>query len=194
MKRFFDLFLCLFATIVLAIPCLMIALLVRSTSSGPALYWSDRVGRNNMIFKMPKFRSMLVGTPAVATHLLTNPKAHLTPIGAFLRKTSLDELPQLWSILRGEMSFVGPRPEVRKYVDLYNAEQMKVLDVRPGITDLASIEFRNENEILSEQNEPDNYYINVIMPKKLQINLEYLKQRNLMKDICIILRTFIAIL
>ena len=110
MKRLFDLVLALLAAMVLLWPVLLVALAVRVTSRGPALYWSDRVGRNNVIFKMPKFRSMRVGTPAVATHLLADPKSHLTPIGSFLRKSSLDELPQLWSILVGDMSFVGPRP------------------------------------------------------------------------------------
>ena len=108
MKQIFDLFLALLATVVLAMPVLLVAVAVRLTSPGPALYWSDRVGRHNQLFKMPKFRSMMVGTPVVATHLLADPKDHLTPIGGFLRKSSLDELPQLWSILVGNMSFVSP--------------------------------------------------------------------------------------
>ncbi len=110
MKRIFDLLLALAAAVVLAVPVFLVAVAVRLTSAGPALYWSDRVGRHNKLFKMPKFRSMRVGTPAVATHLLADPKAHLTPIGNFLRKSSLDELPQLWSILVGDMSFVGAAP------------------------------------------------------------------------------------
>ena len=110
MKRVFDIFLGCLAALILFVPVLLVAIAVRLTSKGPALYWSDRVGRNNVIFKMPKFRSMRVGTPAVATHLLGDAQAHLTPIGSFLRKSSLDELPQLWSILAGDMSFVGPRP------------------------------------------------------------------------------------
>ena len=110
MKRLFDLVLAVLAAIVLAVPILLVALAVKLTSRGPALYWSDRVGRHNRIFRMPKFRSMRVDTPAVATHLLKDPKVYLTPIGSFLRRSSLDELPQLWSILVGDMSFVGPRP------------------------------------------------------------------------------------
>lgn len=110
MKRLFDILLAIFASLLLSVPVLLVALAVRLTSRGPVLYWSDRVGRDNKLFKMPKFRSMRVGTPAVATHLLPDPDVWLTPIGSFLRKTSLDELPQLWSILVGEMSFVGPRP------------------------------------------------------------------------------------
>ena len=108
MKRFFDIVLAVGLGLIALLPCLVIAILVRATSRGPAIYWSDRVGRDNRLFRMPKFRSMLVGTPAVATHLLTNAHSRLTPIGAFLRKSSLDELPQLWSVLRGDMSFVGP--------------------------------------------------------------------------------------
>jgi O-antigen biosynthesis protein WbqP len=117
-KRFFDLLLALAAAVVLAVPVLLVALAVRLTSPGPALYWSDRMGLHNKLFKMPKFRSMRVGTPAVATHLLADAKAHLTPIGSFLRKSSLDELPQLWSILVGDMSFVGPRPALFNQHDL----------------------------------------------------------------------------
>jgi O-antigen biosynthesis protein WbqP len=118
LKRVFDLFVGGVAALVLALPIAVVALLVRLTSPGPALYWSDRVGRNNAIFRMPKFRSMRVGTPAVATHLLVDPKSHLTPIGSFLRKSSLDELPQLWNILVGDMSFVGPRPALFNQDDL----------------------------------------------------------------------------
>lgn len=120
MKRLFDLILTVCATVVLILPLGLVGLLVRLTSKGPVLYWSDRVGRNNLIFRMPKFRTMQVGTPAVATHLLADPAAHLTPIGSFLRKSSLDELPQLWNILKGDMSFVGPRPALFNQEDLIN--------------------------------------------------------------------------
>ena len=121
MKRLFDLGLALCAAAILLVPVLLVALAVRLTSAGPALYWSDRVGRHNRIFRMPKFRSMRTDTPAVATHLLTDPAKYLTPIGPFLRKSSLDELPQLWSILKGDMSFVGPRPPLRLYVERFPA-------------------------------------------------------------------------
>jgi O-antigen biosynthesis protein WbqP len=113
MKRLFDLFLAAVAALILVVPCVFLAILIKMTSPGPILYWSDRVGRHNTIFKMPKFRSMRVGTPAVATHLLSNPENFLTPIGSFLRKSSLDELPQLWSIIKGDMSFVAPRSITR---------------------------------------------------------------------------------
>ncbi len=127
MKRVFDICLGCLAALILFVPVLLVAIAVRLTSKGPALYWSDRVGRNNVIFKMPKFRSMQVGTPAVATHLLADAQAHLTPIGSFLRKSSLDELPQLWSILAGDMSFVGPRPA------LFNQQDLIALRTAQGV-------------------------------------------------------------
>ena len=130
MKRLFDVVLVVLAAIVLALPVLLVALTVKLTSRGPALYWSDRVGRHNRIFRMPKFRSMRVDKPAVATHLLQDPKAWLTPIGSFLRKSSLDELPQLWSILVGDMSFVGPRPA------LFNQDDLVALRTAAGVHEL----------------------------------------------------------
>ena len=126
MKRILDLLLGVLVGSLMLVPLVIVAIAVRVTSKGPALYWSDRVGRNNVIFKMPKFRSMLVGTPSVATHLLGNPRAHLTPIGSFLRKSSLDELPQLWSILAGDMSFVGPRPALFNQQDLITLRTKKM--------------------------------------------------------------------
>jgi len=133
--RLFDLALAASATIILLVPIALVALLVKLTSKGPILYWSNRVGRHNTLFSMPNFRSMRVGTPAVATHLLTNPIAHLTPIGGFLRKSSLDELPQLWSILKGDMSFVGPRPALFNQDDLIQLRtQCGVDKLRPGLT------------------------------------------------------------
>ena len=130
MKRAFDLLLASVAALILLVPVLLVAALVRLTSRGPALYWSDRVGRHNTIFRMPKFRSMRIGTPAVATHLLEDPDRYLTPIGSFLRKSSLDELPQLWSILRGDMSFVGPRPA------LFNQHDLIALRTAQGVHEL----------------------------------------------------------
>ena len=135
LKRIFDLFLFLCLVLVLLFPILLIAILVRLTSRGPALYWSDRVGVNNQIFRMPKFRTMRIDTPAVATHLLSNPNEYLTPIGPFLRKWSLDELPQLWSVLKGDMSFVGPRPALFNQDDLIALRTEKgVHRLIPGIT------------------------------------------------------------
>lgn len=166
------------AAAILLVPIALIALLVRLTSSGPALYWSDRVGRHNKIFKMPKFRSMRVGTPAVATHLLTNPKVHLTPIGSFLRKSSLDELPQLWSILVGDMSFVGPRPALfnqDELIDLRTENGVHVLV--PGLTGWAQVNGRDELPIF----------------QKVALDVEYLKRRSLWLDIRILWLTFLKV-
>ena len=179
MKRAFDVCLALFAGFVLAGPIVLIALLVRLTSNGPVLYWSDRVGRHNKIFKMPKFRSMRVGTPAVATHLLTNPNAYLTPIGPFLRKTSLDELPQLWSILKGDMSFVGPRPALFNQHDLIALRtQSGVHELMPGLTGWAQVNGRDELPI----------------PAKVAYDAEYLKRRSLWFDVRILWLTFVQVL
>lgn len=179
MKRVFDLLLAVAAAAVLALPVLLVALAVRLTSPGPALYWSDRVGRNNKIFKMPKFRSMRVGTPAVATHLLADPKAHLTPIGSFLRKSSLDELPQLWSILVGDMSFVGPRPALFNQHDLIGLRtQLGVHALVPGLTGWAQVNGRDELPI----------------PDKVRLDAAYLEKKSLGFDIRILWLTFIKVL
>lgn len=179
MKRLFDLTIGLCATIFLALPILLVAILVRLTSPGPALYWSDRVGKGNRIFQMPKFRSMRVGTPAVATHLLNDPKVYLTPIGSFLRKSSLDELPQLWSILKGDMSLVGPRPALFNQDDLITlrAEQ-GVQNLVPGLTGWAQINGRDELPI----------------PEKVKLDVEYLQRRSLAFDIQILWLTFVKVL
>lgn len=179
MKRLFDLLLGLCAAVILALPTLVIALLVRLTSSGPALYWSDRVGKGNAIFRMPKFRSMRVGTPAVATHLLKDPNAHLTPIGSLLRKSSLDELPQLWSILKGDMSFVGPRPALFNQDDLIELRtQYGVHELGPGLTGWAQVNGRDELPI----------------PEKVKLDVEYLHRRSLWFDIRILWLTFVKVL
>lgn len=159
MKRLFDLILAVCAALVLVLPIVLVALLVKLTSKGPVLYWSDRVGRNNTIFKMPKFRSMRVETPAVATHLLADPSVYLTPIGSFLRKTSLDELPQLWSILKGDMSFVGPRPALFNQDDLIELRAQKGIHrLTPGLTGWAQINGRDELPIPIKV-EFDHYYL-----------------------------------
>jgi O-antigen biosynthesis protein WbqP len=159
-KRLFDLMLALSAALVLVLPVLVVSLAVRLTSSGAALYWADRVGQGNKIFKMPKFRSMRIGTPAVATHLLPDPKMYLTPIGSFLRKSSLDELPQLWSILMGDMSFVGPRPALFNQHDLIALRtQVGVHALTPGLTGWAQINGRDELPI-PDKVALDVYYLN----------------------------------
>jgi O-antigen biosynthesis protein WbqP len=179
MKRLFDLILACVAALVLLPPLLLVAIAVRVTSKGPALFWSDRVGSNNVIFKMPKFRSMLVGTPAVASHLLVNPRAHLTPIGSFLRKSSLDELPQLWSILMGDMSFVGPRPA------LYNQQDLIALRTKhgvhrlvPGLTGWAQVNGRDDLPI----------------PDKVKLDVAYLERRSFAFDIRILWMTFVKVI
>ena len=179
MKRLFDLILALCVAVVLFIPIILTAVAVRLTSPGPALYWSNRVGRNNQIFRMPKFRSMRIGTPAVATHLLVDPKAHLTPIGSFLRKSSLDELPQLWSILTGDMSFVGPRPALFNQDDLIALRtDCGVHQLVPGLTGWAQVNGRDELPI----------------PQKVALDTEYLKNKSLWMDVKILWLTFIKVL
>ena len=179
MKRIVDLLLALAAVAVLSMPVLLVARLVRLTSPGPALYWSDRVGRHNKIFKMPKFRSMRVGTPAVATHLLADPRAHLTPIGSFLRKSSLDELPQLWSILVGDMSFVGPRPALFNQHDLIELRtRLGVHELVPGLTGWAQINGRDELPI----------------SEKVTLDVEYLHRKSLWFDIRILWLTFVKVI
>ena len=179
MKRFFDLILVLFAGFVLLLPVLLVAIAVRLTSKGPALYWSDRVGRNNVIFKMPKFRSMQVGTPAVATHLLADARSHLTPIGSFLRKSSLDELPQLWSILAGDMTFVGPRPALFNQQDLITLRTKQgVHTLVPGLTGWAQVNGRDELPI----------------PEKVKLEVAYLQRQSLWFDIRILWLTFVKVL
>ncbi len=179
MKRLFDLALGLFAAISLVVPILFVALLVRLTSIGPALYWSDRVGKDNKIFKMPKFRTMQVGTPAVATHLLQYPEVYLSPIGPFLRKSSLDELPQLWSILKGDMSFVGPRPALYNQDDLIALRTVVgVHELKPGLTGWAQVNGRDE----------------LAIPLKVQLDTEYLHRCSLRFDLWIIWLTFLKVL
>jgi O-antigen biosynthesis protein WbqP len=178
-KRLFDLAMSLVAGLLLALPLLLIALLVRLTSEGPALYWSDRVGRNNTLFRMPKFRSMYLGTPPVATHMLKNPSAHLTPLGSFLRRTSLDELPQLWSILKGEMSFVGPRPALFNQDDLIALRtEAGVHALVPGLTGWAQINGRDELPI----------------PEKVQFDAEYLRRRSFGFDLRILCLTALRVI
>lgn len=178
MKRLLDLLLACTALGVLAVPLMVVALLVKLTSPGPALYWSDRVGQHNQLFRMPKFRSMRTDTPAVATHLLNDPHRYLTPIGQFLRKSSLDELPQLWCIISGNMSFVGPRPALFNQYDLIElrtARQVHLL--RPGLTGWAQINGRDELPI----------------PEKVQLDAEYQQRQSLSFDLLILWRTFLQV-
>lgn len=178
MKCFFDILLAVLASILLFIPVLLVGLAVKFSSKGPALYWSDRVGINNTIFKMPKFRSMKVDTPAVATHLLDDPKSMLTPIGDFIRKSSLDELPQLWCILKGDMSFVGPRPALFNQDDLVALRTAKgVHHIIPGLTGWAQVNGRDELPI----------------PQKVALDVEYLERQSFFFDIEILWLTFMKV-
>lgn len=178
-KRLFDIFLALIASIILFVPFIIVALAVKITSKGPVLYWSSRVGKNNTLFQMPKFRSMRVGTPAVATHLLENPESLLTPIGSFIRKSSLDELPQLWCILNGDMSFVGPRPALYNQDDLIaQRTDAGVHLLIPGLTGWAQINGRDELPI----------------PQKVALDREYLEKHSFFLDLQIIFLTFLKVI
>jgi len=177
-KRAFDLVLAVALFAVVAVPFVLIAALVRLTSAGPALYWSDRVGRDNVIFRMPKFRTMRIGTPPVATHLLPNPKEYLTPFGTFLRKTSLDELPQLLSILAGHMSFVGPRPALFNQHDLVALRtEAGVHRLVPGLTGWAQVNGRDELSI----------------PAKVKLDVEYLERRSFGLDLKVLWLTAVKV-
>lgn len=179
MKRLIDLLLALLASLLLALPVLLIALWVKATSPGPVLYWSDRVGRNNALFRMPKFRSMRIDTPEVATHLLENPSQWLTPIGSFLRRSSLDELPQLWNILRGDMSLVGPRPALHNQYDLIALRtRAGVHTLRPGLTGWAQINGRDE----------------IPIEQKVALDTWYLQHCSRTLDATILLRTIFSVL
>lgn len=167
---------------------------IKINSKGPSLYIQKRVGLNGRDFDLYKFRTMAVDSDKSGLLTVGGRDPRITSIGYYLRKFKLDELPQLINVLKGEMSFVGPRPEVRKYVDLYNEKQEQVLSVRPGITDVASIKYKDENEILQGHEDPEEYYIRKIMPDKIEMNLEYLNDRSFLKDVKVILHTFFAIL
>ena len=179
MRQIFDLFASVILLLSLVIVALFIAIAIRLTSKGPVLYWSERIGKNNKIFKMPKFRSMLSGTPAVATHILDNPDSYLSPIGSFLRSSSLDELPQLFSVLRGDMSFVGPRPALYNQDDLITLRTQKGVDrLLPGITGWAQVNGRDELSI----------------PDKVALDVEYLNRQSFWFDMKILWMTFLKVI
>lgn len=193
MKRIFDIVASGIGLILLSPLFVILAIWIKCDSIGPVFYKQVRVGRNNMDFQLFKFRSMRVGSDKKGLITVGGHDPRITRSGYYIRKYKLDEFPQLINVFKGDMSLVGPRPEVRKYVDMYTEEQMHVLDVRPGITDLASIWYRNENELLERVNDPDKYYIEVIMPDKLRINLEYVARHSFTFDIRLIFQTFRAI-
>lgn len=189
MKRLFDIVFSFFGLVFLSWLFVFVALWVGLSSKGGVFYRQRRVGRCNRDFTIYKFRSMRVNSDRQGLLTIGGRDGRITKAGVFIRKYKLDELPQLFNVLRGDMSFVGPRPEVRKYVELYTEEQKKVLTVRPGITSMSSIKYRNENEILSRSDNPEQYYIGVIMQDKLAIELDYLEQRSLLTDIKVIFQT-----
>ena len=193
-KKLFDITASLFGIILLSPVFLLIAVWIKADSKGPVFYRQKRVGKDNSDFELIKFRTMRTGSDKGSLLTVGGRDPRITRSGYYLRKFKLDELPQLFNILSGDMSFVGPRPEVRKYVDLYNDDQRKVLSALPGITDVASIKYRNENELLEQAADPEEYYINSVMPDKLKLNLDYISRRTFLSDMKVILKTFSAIL
>ncbi len=193
-KRLFDLVISSLGLIALSPLLLLTALLIKFDSKGRVLYSQERVGKGGRLFKLLKFRTMVVNADKEAAITVGRRDPRITKIGYYLRKYKLDELPQLINVLIGEMSLVGPRPELKKFVDLYSREQRRVIEVKPGITDYASIEFRNENHLLEGKADPIAFYIKEVMPQKLMLNLKYLKNQSLWTDCKIIMRTILLVL
>jgi len=189
MKRIFDLFFSILGLILLLPFFLIIAILIKLDSKGTIFYLQERIGKNGIPFKIFKFRTMVEDADKKGLLSLGKKDNRITRVGRFLRKTKFDELPQLINVLKGDMSFVGPRPEVKKYTDLYTDKQRKILEVRPGITDYASLKYIDEEQILGDSTNPEKTYVEKIMQDKININLEYLQNRNLLQDIKLIFET-----
>ncbi len=194
LKRVFDIVVSFIGLVILSPLFIILAIVIVSDSKGPVFFKQTRVGRNGVLFKIYKFRTMIEDAEAKGMQLTVGDDSRITNVGAFLRKTKIDELPQLINVLKGEMSFVGPRPEVPKYVELYTEDQRQVLMVRPGITDLASIEYRNESALLATTDNPEKVYLEEIIPGKLELNRKYIVNMSLAIDMRIIMRTISAIL
>ncbi len=188
-KRLFDIVASLFGIIIMCIPMIIIAIAIKLDSKGPVFFKQKRVKKDNKDFTILKFRTMVVDAEKLGMKITVGNDPRITKVGGFLRKTKLDEFPQLFNVLIGDMSFVGPRPEVRKYVDMYSESDKDILKIRPGITDLASIKYRNESEVLDKSDDPEKTYIEEIMPNKIELNREYIENINLLNDIKIILKT-----
>jgi len=188
-KRIFDIFFSFLGLVLLSPFFIVLAVVIKLDSKGGAFYRQSRVGKRGVDFSLYKFRSMSIGADQNGLLTIGGNDHRITKVGAFIRKYKLDELPQLINVLFGKMSLVGPRPEVRKYVDLYSMEQLQVLQVKPGITDYASIEYVNENELLGKSNNPEATYINEVMPAKLQLNLKYIDEMGFVTDVKIIFAT-----
>lgn len=189
MKRLFDIFFSFFGLLVISPFLLIIILFVILESRGSIFYTQNRVGKNNVDFRLFKIRTMYKNADKKGLLTVGQRDARITRVGYFLRKYKIDEFPQLFNILIGDMSFVGPRPEVRKYVDMYTEEQLQVLEVKPGLTDFASLEYYNENEILSTFDDPEKGYIDFVMPDKIRLNLDYIKRQSFALDLQIIFQT-----
>lgn len=192
-KRLFDIFFSFFGLLFLSPLFLILSLFIVLDSRGSAFYRQRRVGKGNVDFSLLKFRTMELGADKKGLLTLGLSDSRVTKIGRFLRKYKMDELPQLFNILKGEMSFVGPRPDVRKYVDLYSPEQLKVLEVKPGLTDYASIEYIDESDLLARSNNPEKTYIEVVMSDKIKLNFKYIQEQNLQTDILILFKTIFKI-
>ena len=190
--RCFDVLFAFLGIVILLPFFIVIALLIKLTSAGSILFKQNRVGKNNADFKLFKFRTMQINAESKGQLTVGGRDSRITNVGYFLRKFKLDELPQLFNVLNGTMSLVGPRPEVRKFVNFYTIEQKKVLLVLPGITDFASIEFRNENELLANATNPEQYYIEVIMPKKIDLNKQFIENRTLKNYFSILFTTVLT--
>lgn len=188
-KRIFDIISSILGLILFSPFLIIISILILIDSKGGIFFKQQRVGKNNIDFSLLKFRTMKVDSEKQGQLTISNKDSRITKVGSFLRKYKLDEIPQLINVLKGEMSVVGPRPEVRKYVNLYTPEQLKVLTVKPGLTDLASLKYINENEILSKSSTPEKTYIEEIMQEKLKLNMEYIAKNNLWFDIQLIFKT-----
>ena len=189
LKRLFDIFASLIGLIILFPIFVLVAIIIVVSSRGGIIFSHKRVGKDNLDFRVYKFRTMRINTAESSELTLGNTDSRITGIGRFLRKLKLDELPQLYNVLLGDMSIVGPRPEVRKYVDLYTEEQKVVLTVRPGITDYASIEYADEGALLEQADDPEKEYVEVIMPAKLLLAIKYVKEQSFLNDLAIIFRT-----
>ena len=193
MKRFLDVLLSVLVLIILSPLFIIIAIIIACESRGGVIYAQTRVGRYNKDFKLLKFRTMYTGSDQKGLITVGEHDSRITPFGYFLRKSKLDEFPQLLNIIKGDMSIVGPRPEVRHYVDMYTEEQLKVLSVRPGLTDFASLVYIDENKLLENQENPEEFYIKEMMPRKLELNLKYIEQQSVKTDAVLIFKTLKAI-
>lgn len=193
MLRFLDILISFIAILILLPVFVMFSILIIAESKGGAFYKQVRIGKDGNEFGLLKFRSMYVGSDKKGLLTVGASDNRITKIGKFIRKYKIDELPQLINVLKGDMSFVGPRPEVKKYVDLYSSEQQKVLSIRPGITDFASVEYFEENELLAKSSDPEKTYIEEIMPRKIELNMKFINNPSLKNYFTVILKTFLKI-